>query len=71
MAHHQVDVGGSHWVSVQQVQEDTGWSISGQRVSSWLQAVEVVLSVRVGAELSSQVVVGLVLWVLEIVLSVR
>lgn len=70
-AHHEMDVSRSHWVPVQQLQQRTSKSISWQRVCGWLQAVEVVLSVLVASEFSSQVVVDLVLWVLEIVLSVR
>ena len=57
-------------MTVQKLQQNTSWSISWQRVSRWLQAVEPVLALLVGAELATEVVIGLVLWVLEIVLSV-
>lgn len=65
-----MNVSRSHWVTIKQFQENTGWSIGGQRVGSWVKTVEVILSVLIGSELSSQVVIGLVLRVLEIVFSV-
>lgn len=65
-----MDVGWAEGMTIQEVQENTGWSVDGERVWCWLEAVEPVLAVLGGAELSSQVVVGLVLWVLEIILSV-
>ncbi len=70
-AYHEMDMGRSHWVSIQQFQQNTSRPIGRQRVRSRFQAVEVVLSILVGLELSTQVVVRLVVWVLEIVFSVR
>lgn len=65
-----MDVGWAHRVTVEQVQKLVGWAVGGKRVGSWSQADEAVFTVGVGLELSSQVVVLLVLLVLEIVLSV-
>jgi len=66
-----MDVSRSHRIPVQQLQQNTSRSISGQRVRRRLQAVKVVLSILIAHKLSSQIVIALVLWVLEIVLPVR
>lgn len=66
---HQVDVSGTHGGTVHEIEKDTGGTVGGQRVGSGVVAVPVVLALLVGAELATQVVLGL-LRVLEIVQSV-
>lgn len=70
MADHEMDVGGPHGVAVQQLQQQPGGTVRGQRVRGRPQDVEVVVAVLVGAELAAQVVGLLVLGVLEVVLAV-
>jgi hypothetical protein len=69
-AYHKMNMSWSHWMTVQKLEQDTSWSICGQRVGSWLQTIEVIFSVGVCSEFSSQVVIALVLWVLEIIFAV-
>ena len=47
-----------------------GHTISRQRVSCRLQAVEVILAIGICPELSPQVIIGLILWILEVVFAV-
>lgn len=69
-SYHHVDVRGTHWVTVKKLEELVCWTVLWERVGGWAETDESVLSLVVGLELSSQVVVALVVWVLEIVLSV-
>lgn len=57
-------------MSIEQLQENAGWSIGRKRVRRWLEAVKPIFALLIRAELSSQVVVGLVLRILKIVLSI-
>lgn len=57
-------------MSIHELQESIAWSVRWQRVSGRVIAVEPVLSVLIGSEFSSQVVGGLVVWVLEVVFAV-
>jgi len=66
-AYHDVNVGRAHRMPVEQVEDDTSRAISGERVCCWAQAVEVVFTILVGSELSTKVVVFLVVRVLEII----
>lgn len=66
-----MDVRGPHWVTIKKIQEHTSRAICRERVWSWAQTVEVIFSVRIRLELPSQVVVGLVVWILEVVFPVR
>lgn len=61
---------GSHGMSVERLQQLVARAVCGQRVRRWSQAVESVLSIVVRFELSSQIVGALVVWILEVVLSV-
>lgn len=70
MRDHDVDVRGTHGVTVHEVEELEGWTVGGEGVGGGVQAVEPVLALLVGAELAAEVVVGLVLGVLEVVLAV-
>ena len=67
---HEMNVGWPHWMSVESGQELIGWSICGKRVCSRSKAVQAVFAVLVCLELSAQVVVALVLWILEVVFAV-
>lgn len=68
-AYHQVDVSGTHRVPVDCLKEFVGRAVGGERVGSGPKAVEPVLSLLVGLELSAKVVVC-ERRVLEVVLSV-
>ena len=57
-------------MSIHELQESIAWSVRWQRVSGRVIAVEPVLSVLIGSEFSSQVVGGVVVWVLEVVFAV-
>jgi len=69
ITHHQVDVCGSHGVSVDGLEELPGSAVFGEGVGGGAQAVEAVLALVVGLELAAQVVVAEG-WVLEVVLAV-
>lgn len=66
---HKVDVSGTHGRAVHEVKEDTSGAVGRQGVGSGVVAVPVELSLLVGSELATEVVIGL-LGVLEIVLAV-
>ena len=70
MTYHHVDVSGSHWVAIKELEELVCWTVLRKRVCGRAETLETVFSLAVGLELSSEVVVGLVVWILEIVLSV-
>lgn len=70
MRDHDVNVSGSHGMTVHETKQLVGRTIGGQRVGGRVVAVEPVLAVLVGSELATQVVGRLVLGVLEIVLAV-
>lgn len=57
-------------MSVKSLEESPGWSVLWKRVGSWAQAVKAVLSVLVGLELATKVVIRLVARILEIVFAV-
>jgi len=65
-----VDVSGAHGVAVEHVEDDTGGAIRGEGVGGRHEAVEVVIAVFIAAEFAAEVVVGLVVWVLEVVFFV-
>lgn len=67
---HEMDVSWAHRVAVQDVQEDTGGTVGGQRVGGRVVAVVVVTALSIGAELATEVVGRLVLGVLEVVLAI-
>lgn len=68
---HQMNVSWSHGVTVKQLSKLVSWTVLRKGVCGWSKAYKSVLSILVGLELSSEVIVGLVIWVLEIVLSIR
>ena len=70
IAYHKVNVCWAHWVAVEQLQQNTGWSVGWKRVCGWLKAVEPIFALLIRSELSTEVVIRLILWVLEIVLSI-
>jgi len=70
ISYHHVDVGRTHWVTVEKLEELIRWTIGWKRVGGWAKADKAVLAVLVGQELSTQVVVLLVLLVLEVVLAI-
>ena len=65
-----MDVGGTHGVAVHDLEEIPRGAVGGKAVGGGVEAVEPVLAVLVGAELATEVVGGLVVGVLEVVLSV-
>lgn len=67
---HEMDVGRAPWGAVHEVQQDTGGTVGGQRVSGRVVAVPPELALLVGPELAAKVVDRLVVRVLEIVLAV-
>lgn len=67
---HQVDVCWTHRVTVKGSEEVPGWAVLWEGVCCWTQAVNSVFAVLVRLELSAQVVVRLVVWILEIVFAV-
>lgn len=68
---HHVDVRRSPWMTVQQLQKLPRRPIPRQRIRRRLQAVVVIVALRIRLELSAQVVGALVVGVLEVVLSIR
>jgi len=58
-------------MSIQQLQEHTGWPISWQTVRRWLVHVEMIFAILITLELASQVVVALILWILKIIFAIR
>jgi hypothetical protein len=55
---------------IQQAQKRPGWSVRRQGICRGFEAIEVKIALRVGAELATKVVVGLVFRILEVVLAV-
>lgn len=70
MRNHDVDVSGTHGVAVHEGEQVPRGAVLRQAVGGGVEAVEVVAALRVGAELATQVVGGLVVRVLEVVLAV-
>ena len=68
--YHHVNVSWTHWVTVEKSEKLVRWTVGWERVGSWAETDKAVLSVLVGPELSTKVVVLLVLLVLEVVLAV-
>lgn len=66
-----MDVSRSHRMSIQKLQKHTSRPISWQTIRGRLVHVEVVIAIGIRAELSSQIVIRLVFWILEIVFAVR
>jgi hypothetical protein len=56
-AYHEVDMSGTHGVSVNSLEELPGRTVFGERVGGRSEAVEPVLALVVGLELAAQVVV--------------
>ena len=67
---HEMNMGRTHWMAVQNVQQLEARAIGRERVCGWLEAVEAVAAILLGAELAAQVVLDLVLGILEVVLAV-
>lgn len=65
-----MNMGRAHWVAIKQIDEFVRRTISRQRVSCRVKAVESVVAVLIGPELAAQVVGNLVLGVLEVVLAI-
>jgi len=68
---HKMNMGRTHRMSIQQLQQHTSRSIRRQRVRSRLQAIEIIISILVTLKLSTQIIWCLVLWILEIVFAIR
>lgn len=67
----QVDVCGTHGVAVQCGKEIPGRAVLREGVGCGAETVEAVFAIGVRLEFSAEVIVGLVVWVLEVVFSVR
>lgn len=70
MRDHQMDMCGTHRMSINRLEQLPRRTVLWKRVCSWSEAVQAVFAILVGLELSAQVVVALVRGILEVIFAV-